>query len=81
MHADVRSLVSVLMLATCVVTVSAQPVRQIPLKPANATLNAEFVGITSVREVADGRVIVTDGRDQQLYVADFRANSAVILGR
>ncbi len=81
MHADVRSLVSVFLLATCVVTVSAQPVRQIPLKPANATLNAEFVGITSVREVADGRVIVTDGRDQQLYVADFRANNAVILGR
>ena len=80
MHADVRGLVSMLLLVTCVVTASAQPVRQIPLKPANATLNAEFVGITSVREVADGRVIVTDGRDQQLYVADFRANTAAILG-
>ena len=59
----------------------AQTLPRVPLKPSNATLEAEFVGITSIREVADGRVIVTDGRDQQLYVADFKAKSATVLGR
>ncbi len=59
----------------------AQAVSRIPLKPAGATLEAEFIGITSLRELADGRVIVTDGRDQQLYLADFNANNATVLGR
>ena len=59
----------------------AQDVKRIPLKPASATLDAEFIGITSVREVADGRVIVTDGRAQELFLADFKANVAVLLGR
>lgn len=59
----------------------AQTIARMPLKPAAATLNAEFVGVTSVRELADGRVIVTDGRDQQLYLADFKANSTSPLGR
>jgi hypothetical protein len=70
-------------IALCVLpaVLQSQPVTRIPLKPANATLAAEFVGITSIREVADGRVIVTDGRDQQLYVADFKANNASLLGR
>lgn len=59
----------------------AQTIVRVPLKSANATLEAEFVVPTSLREIADGRVIVTDGRDQQLYVADFRANTSTVLGR
>ncbi|MBL0170888.1 MAG: hypothetical protein IPP90_09185 [Gemmatimonadaceae bacterium] len=81
MRARVRDVASVVLLAIGAATASAQPVRRMPLKPANATLDAEFVGITSLREVADGRVIVTDGRDQQLYLADFKGNSASVLGR
>jgi hypothetical protein len=61
--------------------ISAQTVTRIPLKPASVSLDADFVGITSLREVADGRVIVTDGRDQALYVADFKRNTASLLGR
>ena len=60
---------------------AGQTLPRIALKPAMATLDAEFMGITSVREVADGRVIATDGRDQKLYLADFRANAATMLGR
>lgn len=62
-------------------TLAAQPVRRIPVGPANATLATEFVGITSVREIAGGRVLVTDAREQQLYVADFLSQHAEKLGR
>ena len=81
MRASFQPLAWFILLTVCARALPAQPVRQMPLKPANATLNADFVGITSMREIADGRVIVTDGRDQQLYLADFRGNNASILGR
>lgn len=70
----------VLLLLAASTQAVAQPVRRVILPPANAKLSAEFVGITSLREIADGRVIVTDGRDQVLYLADFRGNTVVILG-
>lgn len=70
-----------MLLLTMPTVVRAQAVARLPLKPATATLEAEFIGITSLRELADGRVIVTDGRDQQLYLADFQANNATVLGR
>jgi len=60
--------------------VYGQSVKRLVLSPSDARLSAEFVGITSVREIADGRVLVTDGRDQTLYLTDFHANSAVVLG-
>ncbi len=63
------------------VGVRAQALRPIRLAPANATLDADFVVLTSLREVADGRVIVTDGRAQQLYLADFTAGTAAPLSR
>lgn len=59
----------------------AQAIRPNRLASANATLDADFVGITSLSEVADGRVIVTDGRAQHLYLADFTARTAVTLSR
>lgn len=62
-------------------SLSAQPVPRIPVRPASATLATEFVGITSVREIAGGRVLITDAREQQLYVADFQSLSAEKLGR
>lgn len=50
-------------LLLCPIGLNAQAVKCIPLKPATATLDADFVGITSLREIAHGRVIVTDGRN------------------
>lgn len=74
--------IPVLMVACIVPAVlHAQAVQRIPLKPANATLETEFIGLTSLRELADGRAIVTDGRAQQLFLADFNAHTAVLLGR
>ena len=59
----------------------AQQPRALPLKPTSETLDADFVGITSVRELADGQAIITDGRDQTLYLANFRSRTATVLGR
>jgi hypothetical protein len=51
------------------------------LKPANSTLSAEFTGVTSLRELSDGRVIIGDGRDQTLWVADFTTDRTEPIGR
>ncbi len=71
--------------AICIVllpaVLSAQSVSRLPLRPATSTLDVEFLGVTSVREIADGRVIVTDGKAQQLFLADFSARRAALLGR
>lgn len=59
----------------------SQAMVQLALQPPNATLDAEFIGVTSIREVADGRTIITDGRDQKLYLADFSTRRVELLGR
>jgi hypothetical protein len=41
----------------------------------------EFTGITSVRELKDARVLVTDGREQRLLVVDARSSKAEEIGR
>ena len=53
----------------------------IALKPANATLAAEFTGIASVRELADGRLLITDWRENRLVVADLRTGSTTAVSR
>ncbi|MEP6834758.1 MAG: Clp protease N-terminal domain-containing protein [Gemmatimonas sp.] len=56
--------------------------RTIALPRANATIKEKFSSVSSVRELKDGRVIVTDNRDHLVYVADFAGNtSAHQLGR
>jgi hypothetical protein len=62
-------------------TAWAQPLRPISLAKANATLDDDFVGLTSMRELADGRVILTDGRDQRIFLADFALGTATPLSR
>jgi hypothetical protein len=37
--------------------------------------------VTSVRELRDGRVLVTDGRDGKLFVGDFRTRAVQQVGR
>lgn len=70
-----------LMVSMCATAALAQSLPRIVLKPANGMLDADFVALTSLREVADGRVIVTDGQAQQLYVGDFATKAATPLGR
>ena len=51
------------------------------LAAPNATLGAEFTDVSSVRELADGRVLVVDRAERALHVADFNATCATRLGR
>lgn len=69
------------LLVTLARALPAQSLPAITLAAANATLDDDFVGLTSVRELADGRVLLTDGRDQQIYLADFTTRRATAVSR
>jgi hypothetical protein len=51
------------------------------LAPPGAQLSHEFTRIAGVREVADGRVLISDGGDRSLWVADWRSNRTRRIGR
>ena len=65
----------------CAVLMSVQSPPRITLKPASATLREEFSDIVSVRELADGRVLVADPREKRIVVADLTGNSVQSIGR
>jgi hypothetical protein len=54
-----------------------------PLSPANASLSEEFVSIRSVRELADGRVLISDASPAvtRLVVADLARGRVRQIGR
>jgi len=68
-------------LALTVANAGAQAAPSVKLKPADAKLDEEFTQITSVRELSDGRVLVTDGRENRVVVADFKAGTVMQIGR
>ncbi len=45
------------------------------------TLTEEFVFVSSVRELSDGRALITDGRERRIVVADFRTGRVAPVGR
>lgn len=51
------------------------------LAPATATLDEEFTRILSVRELSDGRVLVSDQREKRVVVADFQSGAVRMIGR
>ena len=59
----------------------AQAPKRVVLPPHNARLDVGFTVITSVRELSDGRVLVTDPQDLQLVVADFRGGEPKQISR
>lgn len=61
--------------------VAAQRIAPIALPPAVDAHPHEFTGITSLRELPDGRVIVTDGAEQRILVLDFAARTSKQIGR
>ncbi|HLA89562.1 MAG TPA: hypothetical protein VJL28_03900 [Gemmatimonadaceae bacterium] len=65
----------------CAVLVNAQQPRQITLKPADAKLAEEFTSLTSVRELSDGRVLISDGRENRIVVADLSTGQVIQVGR
>ncbi|MBC8086452.1 MAG: hypothetical protein H7Z40_04245, partial [Phycisphaerae bacterium] len=60
---------------------AAGAVNVVPIGPANATLNEEFSRLLSLRELSGGRVLLTDGKEKRVIVADFAANSVRLIGR
>ena len=58
-----------------------QGVPQIKLKPADATIDHEFTRIGTVRELRDGRVLVTDPSDKRLFVVNFASQSLEQIGK
>lgn len=61
--------------------VQPQQVVQLDLQPADAGLAERFTGVTSVRELSNGQVIVTDERENRIVLADFRRDSVSLIGR
>ena len=57
------------------------PPRPISLAAPNATLTAEFSLISSVRELADGRVLAVDRSERKLVVGDWSNRTVSLLGR
>ncbi len=48
--------------------------------PAGA-LTEDFSDVSSVRELADGRALLTDRRERRIVVGDFRTGRATLIGR
>jgi len=51
------------------------------LKPATARLDADFSRIIAVRELSDGRILVTDAIEKRLTVADFATQVVTAISR
>lgn len=53
----------------------------VTLRAPNARLAQEFSQIRGVRELRDGRVLVTDRLEEKLWVADFASSASRVIGR
>ena len=63
---------TVLLLCLGSVAAAAQVVRAVTVKPPDAVLAEEFTAVSSIRELENGRVLLTDRREQRALVVDFR---------
>ena len=80
MHALIRSTLGhQLALVLAAGAVGAQPV--LTLRTPNATLPADFSQVRGVRELPDGRVIVSDRIEERVSVADFGTGRLQAIGR
>jgi hypothetical protein len=59
----------------------AQPSAVARLSPPSAVLSEDFSVIASVRELSDGRVLVSDEKEGRVVVADFSSGSVRQIGR
>lgn len=59
----------------------AQTAKSVTLPSHNGRLETAFTTVTSVRELSDGRVLITDPQDLQLVVADFRTGNTKAISR
>lgn len=58
-----------------------QPTAILTLRDAGVTLTEPFSRVSSIRELGDGRVLVTDEKETRLVVADLARQSVVPVGR
>jgi len=70
-----------LLLLTALLLPQQPPVREIRLGPPTATLTHEFTQLRGVRELPDGRLLVSDRLEPALYVVDLRTGRATRIGR
>src|SRR4051794_39209194 len=65
------------------VAMAAQQPTRFELRPATATLSEEFTSIGMIRELADGRVLITDNssNDGRLVVANFATGAVAKISR
>ena len=59
----------------------AQTVQPLSLQPSNGSLAEEFEALTSVRELRDGRLLLTDRRQQRLVLANIATGQVSTIGR
>lgn len=60
---------------------AGQALPVIKLRPADATLDAQVAGMRAIRELPDGRLLITDTYENRLLVADFRTQEVRSIGR
>jgi hypothetical protein len=60
---------------------AAQEVPRVTLRPADAMLDAEISSVRAMRELSDGRLLITDNGENRLIVADLRSNTVRSIGR
>ena len=65
----------------CAISVAAQEPTRIALAARTGTVPHGFTNVTSVRELADGRVLLIDARERTVFVADFATKSVTAVGR
>ena len=80
-HLQNHAAAALLLTAALCTQLTAQRVPQVTLKPANARLATEFTRVISVRELVDGRALVTDEKENRIVLVDFRNSSVSDLGR
>jgi hypothetical protein len=73
------SVVAVALVCSHIAAAQRGPALSLPA--ATGRLSEEFTSIVGVRELADGRVLISDDRETRVVVADFAANRATVLGR
>src|SRR5688500_2795541 len=61
--------------------VRGQSERQLRLPPASALLSEAFSSIGSVRELTDGRVLITASREGRIVAANLRTGTVEQVGR
>lgn len=74
-------LLTLAMLLTSVPVLGQVRVRDLTLLPPQDSVSHEFSRIATVRELADGRVLIVDSRDRALYIANLRSDSVHQIGR